>query len=51
MAKLGRPFGTTKPKTVCYHRRIRPEWVEVLDKVLNELKQNAIIESKGVLNG
>ena len=38
MAKVGRPKGSTKPPTVSYHRRVRPEWVEVLDKVLKELK-------------
>ena len=39
--KLGRPFGTKKEPTVCYHRRIKPERVEVLDKVLEELKKAA----------
>lgn len=38
MAKVGRPKGSTKPPTVPYYRRVRPEWVEVLDKVLKELK-------------
>lgn len=38
MAKVGRPKGSTKPPTVSYHRRVRPEWVEVLDKLLKELK-------------
>lgn len=38
MAKVGRPKGSTKPPTVSYHRRVRPEWVEVLDKVLKELR-------------
>lgn len=36
--KVGRPKGSTKPPTVSYHRRVRPEWVEVLDKVLKELR-------------
>ena len=35
----GRPKGTTKEKTVCYHRRIKPEFVELMDKYLNELKE------------
>ena len=34
----GRPKGTTKEKTACYHRRIKPEFVELMDKYLNELK-------------
>ena len=33
MAKVGRPKGSTKPPTVNYHRRVRPEWIEVLDKI------------------
>ena len=35
----GRPKGTTKTKTVCYHRRIKPEWVKLLDDLLNRLKK------------
>ena len=38
MAKVGRPKGSTKPPTVCYHRRVRPEWVAILDKLLEKLK-------------
>lgn len=38
MAKVGRPKGSTKPPTIIYYRRVRPEWVEILDKVLKELK-------------
>lgn len=38
-AGAGRPVGTKKDPTVCYHRRIKPEWVEILDKVLKELKE------------
>ena len=38
MAKVGRPKGSTKPPTVPYHRRVRPEWAEILDKLLKELK-------------
>lgn len=34
----GRPYGTNKEKTVIYYRRVKPEWVEVLDKKLQELK-------------
>ena len=36
----GRPYGTNKEKTVIYYRRIKPEWVEVLDTELNKLKGN-----------
>ena len=38
MAKVGRPKGSTKEPTVNYHRRVRAEWVKILDKLLNELK-------------
>ena len=38
MAKVGRPKGSTTPPTVSYHRRVRLEWIEVLDKVLKELR-------------
>lgn len=34
----GRPFGTTKDKTVPYYRRVKPEWVAVLDDKLEKLK-------------
>lgn len=36
----GRPYGTNKEKTVIYYRRVKPEWVEVLDDVLKRLKEN-----------
>ena len=35
----GRPKGYTKEPTVTYYRRVKSEWVVVLDKVLNELKE------------
>ena len=35
----GRPKGSTKEPTVTYYRRVKAEWVTVLDKVLNELKE------------
>lgn len=38
MAKVGRPKGSTKPPTVSYHRRVRAEWVKILDEVLIKLK-------------
>lgn len=31
----GRP---KKEPTVCYHRRVKPEWVKLLDLVLSSLK-------------
>lgn len=33
----GRPVN--KEKTVCFHRRIKPEWVKILDEVLDKLKE------------
>ena len=38
MAKVGRPKGSTKPLTTIYYRRVRPEWVKILDEVLRKLK-------------
>lgn len=38
MAKVGRPKGSTKPPTVPYHRRVRAEWVKILDELLIKLK-------------
>lgn len=35
----GRPLGTKKEPTTAYYRRVKPQWVEVLDNVLNELKE------------
>lgn len=37
--KPGRPFGTKKEPTIDYHRRIKKEWVEILDKKIKELKK------------
>ena len=38
MAKVGRPKGSTKEPTVNYHRRVRAEWVKILDELLMKLK-------------
>lgn len=35
----GRPKGSTKEPTVTYYRRVKSEWVVVLDRLLNELKE------------
>lgn len=40
MAKRGRPKGTKKEPTVSFHRRVRPEFAVILDKVLEELKKD-----------
>ena len=39
MSKRGRPFGTKKEPRVSYHRRVLPEWVEIMDNKLKELKE------------
>lgn len=36
----GRPKGTTKGEKINYHRRIKPEWVNILDNVLKSLRRN-----------
>lgn len=36
---MARPKGTKKEPRVDYHRRVLPEWVELLDKRLLELKE------------
>ncbi len=36
--KKGVKIGKIKPETVNFHRRVFPEWVEPLDKLLKELK-------------
>lgn len=49
----GRPFGTKKEPTVIYYRRVKPEWVQVLDNKIEKLKgfkmknytENEIIDS------
>lgn len=35
----GRPFGTTKDPTTVYYRRVKPEWVKLLDEFLEKLKE------------
>lgn len=42
----GRPFGTKKDKTVPYYRRVKPEWVAVLDKKIGELKMEDTLEKQ-----
>lgn len=43
MTRGGKREGAGRPKneikTVCYHRRIKPEWVKILDDLLNRLKK------------
>lgn len=41
MSRGGARVGAGRPKqepTVCYHRRVKPEWVKILDELLNKLK-------------
>ena len=40
MAKRGRPKGTKKEPTVSFHRRVKPEFADILDKLLEELKKD-----------
>lgn len=35
----GRPVGTKKEPTVVYYRRVKPEWVEKLDNLIEVLKK------------
>ena len=45
MTRGGKREGAGRPKkdpTVCYHRRIKPEWVAILDKVLKALKKSKL---------
>lgn len=42
----GRPKGTTKEPTVSYQRKIKPEWIPLMDDFLNEIKEKA---KKGLL--
>lgn len=36
----GKRIGSGRPKTntVIYYRRVKPEWIRLLDKLLNQLK-------------
>ena len=34
----GRPQGTIKEKKINYHRRVKPEWIPLLDNELYKLK-------------
>lgn len=40
MGKRGRPKGTKKEPTVSFHRRVKPEFAVILDKLLEELKKD-----------
>ena len=37
--RVGRPIGSKKAKTVPYYRRVRAEWIVILDKLLKKLKE------------
>ena len=37
----GRPVGTKKEPTIAYQRKIKPEWVKLMDAFLKELKEKA----------
>ena len=39
MAKVGRPKGSVKPKTVNFHRRVRPEIAKILNEITDKLKK------------
>lgn len=45
-AGAGRPAGTKKEPTVVYYRRIKPEWTEILDNNIKELKMKEEIIEK-----
>lgn len=40
MARGGARAGAGRPKTntVVYYRKVKPEWIKLLDKLLNKLK-------------
>lgn len=40
MKKVGRPKGSVKPKTVSFHRRVRPELAKLLDEIIFQYKQD-----------
>ena len=37
-ARIGAGRKKNEVETVCYHRRVKPEWVEILDELLGKLK-------------
>ena len=37
----GRPAGTTKEPTVMLQRRVKPEWIPLIDKFIKELREKA----------
>lgn len=39
----GRPVGTTKEPTVMLQRRVKPEWIPIIDNFIKELKNKAKI--------
>ena len=34
----GRPFGTKKEPTVVYYRRVKKEWIPIIDNLIKELR-------------
>ena len=39
-ARTGAGRKKNEVETVCYHRRVKPEWVEILDNLLQKLKEH-----------
>ena len=39
-ARIGAGRKKNEIKTVCYHRRVKPEWVKILDNLLQKLKEH-----------
>lgn len=37
-ARIGAGRPKNKVKTVNYHRRVKPEWIKILDELLDKLK-------------
>lgn len=46
-ARAGAGRKKNEVETVCYHRRVKPEWVKILDKNLEALKMNKEILDRG----
>lgn len=45
----GRPFGTTKEPKVNLQRRVKKEWIPIIDALIKKLRNNEDVQVKSIV--
>ena len=45
----GRPFGTKKEPTVIIQRRVKKEWIPIIDELIKKLRNNEDVQVKSIV--